>query len=69
MIMPRRLRRVPFDGKEFTDALFGMHEEKFGSFVRNRDIRRQAFPWELDENIKKEPKDSLSFNNLKRIEL
>ena len=44
-------------------------KKKFGSFVRNRDIRRQAFPWELDENIKKEPKDSLSFNNLKRIEL
>ncbi len=69
MIMQSRLKPVPFDGKEFTDALFGVHEEKFGSFVCSRDIRRKAFPWELDENINKKPEDCFSFDNLRRTEL
>ncbi len=72
MIMPTRPepKPVPFDGKEFTDALFGINsEENYGAFVRSRDIRRKAFDWELDNDIHGEPKDCNSFDNLRRIDI
>lgn len=39
---------VPFDVKEVTDVLAGVSsEEDFGSFMRERDVRRRALPEEL----------------------
>lgn len=59
---------VPFDVKEVTDVLAGVHaEEDFGSFMRERDVRRRALPEELDDDIHGEPKDSTSFRNLRKI--
>ncbi len=60
---------VPFDVKEVTDVLAGVSsEEDFGSFMRERDVRRRALPEELDANIYGEPKDSTSFHNLRKID-
>ena len=48
--------------------LAGVHpNEDFGSFMRDRDIRRKALPEELDENINGEPEEITSFANLRKI--
>lgn len=62
------IKRVPFDVKEVTDVLAGVQEEEdFGSFMRGRDIRRSALPAELPDDINKEPEQSTSFGNLRKI--
>ena len=60
---------VPFDVKEITDLIAGIrYEEEFGSFMRERDVRRRALPEELDDDIYGEPEDSTSFDNLRKID-
>lgn len=66
--MTVKVNLVPFDVKEITDVLAGMRaEEDFGSFMRERDVRRRALPEELDDDIHGEPEDSTSFCNLRKI--
>lgn len=56
MIIPTRTKPTPFDGAEFTDALYGRNSSNTEYICEglNKATRRKAFPWELDPDINKE---------------
>ncbi len=68
MVIPEKAKTVPFDVKQVTDVLFGIHsDEDYSSFMRGRDLRRKA----LEEELKPIPeglKNYRTFDNLMEIE-
>lgn len=54
--------------KQVTDALFGIYpDEDYGSFIRNRDLRRKALEKEL-KPIPENLENYRIFDNLMEIE-
>ena len=48
MLIPKEAKIEHFDMKQVTDALFGIYpDEDYGSFIRNRDLRRKEVEKEL----------------------
>ena len=68
MLIPKKTKNVPFDIKQVTDVLFGIHpDEDYGSFIRSRDLCRKA----LEEELKPIPEgleNYRTFDNLMEIE-
>lgn len=70
--MITKIKKVPFDSTEVTNALCGMDStrrgDEYGGFIESVEIRREALPKELPEDLNEEPKQSTSFSNLRKIE-
>lgn len=68
MVTPKNIKTVPLDLKQVTDVLFGIHSnEDYGSFMRNRDLRRKA----LDKELRPIPEgmdNYRTFDNLIELE-
>ena len=70
--MVTKVKKVPFDRTEVTNALCGIDSnrkaDEHGGFIESVEIRRRAFPEELPEDLNEEPKQSTSFSNLRKID-
>ena len=67
MKTPKETKPVPFDKKEILDTLYGITEEDYSAFMRDRDLRRRV----TNENLKTAQTNEesyLTFGNLKKIQ-
>lgn len=67
MVIPKETKAVPFDKKEILDTLYGIKEEDYSAFMRDRDLRRHT----TNEKLKTKPTEEeayLTFANLRTID-